>query len=119
MSELQLYTWYKIEDYTKFKNMVYKYLRRFCENRNDIINSKVYRCVEHICKERSIEYIYLLMLNLDYIRYTIKFSEDKPFLIIGSDCEEDTNLNYEEKENKMVEKKQGAFTLLENYYNEK
>ena len=112
MIKLQLHTWYKIEDYTMFKNMVYEYLRtgyKGCDE--DYENSKAYRCVKHICKDQSIEYIKILELHFDFIRYTIKFNEDEPFLIIGSDCEE--------KENKMIEKKQGAFTLLENYYNEK
>ena len=123
MAKLQLYTWYKIEDYTMFKNLVYEYLKAYCKNKNkninDITNSKTYRCAEHICEQQSIEYIKILELHFDYIRYTIKFNEDEPFLIIGSDCEEDTNSDCEEKENKMVEKRQGAFTLLENYYNEK
>ena len=120
MTKLLLYTWYKIEDYTEFKNIVYEYLRahyKGCDE--DYKSSKAYRCVEHICEEQKVKYIKILELHFDYIRYTIKFNEDEPFLIIGSDYEKDINSNCEEKENKMVEKKQGAFTLLENYYNEK
>ena len=121
MIKLQLYTWYKIEDYTMFKNLVYEYLKEYFKNKNinDITNSKTYRCVEHICEQQSIEYIKILELRFDYMRYTIKFNEDEPFLIIGPDCEEDTNSDCEEKENKMIENRKGAFTLLENYYNEK
>lgn len=122
MRSLQLNTWYKIEDYTMFKNLVYEQLRKILNinNISGIINdSKAYRCIEHICEERRIEYIKILELHFDYIRYTTKFNEDYETYIAISSDEEYINLNYNEKENKMVEKKQGAFTLLENYYNEK
>lgn len=123
MTKLQLYTWYKIEDYTMFKNMVYEYLVDLYavddyDDDDDIISSKAYRCVEHICEEQKVKYIKILELDIDHIRYTTKILDCETFLIIGSNCEEDTNPNYK-KENKMVEKRQGAFTLLENYYNEK
>ena len=120
MTKLLLYTWYKIEDYTEFKNIVYEYLRahyKGCDE--DYKSSKAYRCVEHICEEQKVKYIKIVELHFDYIRYTTKILDCETYLTIGSDCEKDTNSNCEEKENKMVEKKQGAFTLLENYYNEK
>lgn len=123
MIKLQLNTWYKIEDYTMFKNLVYEYFRDLYavddyDDMDDITSSKPFRCVEHICEEQKIEYIKILELNIDHIRYTTKILDCETYLTIGSDCEEDTNPNYK-KENKMVEKRQGAFTLLENYYNEK
>ena len=123
MMILQLNTWYKIEDYIMFKNLVYEYFRVLYavddyEDMDDVTSSKPFRCVEHICEEQKVEYIKILELNIDHIRYTTKIPDCEPFLIIDSVCEEDTNPNYK-KENKMVEKKQGAFTLLENYYNEK
>ena len=55
MSKLQLYTWYKIEDYTMFKNLVYEYLRehyKVCDE--DYESSKPFRCVEHICEEQKL-----------------------------------------------------------------
>ena len=124
MIKLQLYTWYKIEDYTMFKNLIYEYFKDLYavddyDDMDDITSSKAYRCVEHICEEQKVKYIKILELDIDHIRYTTKILDCETYLTIGSDCEEDTNPNYEEKENKMVEKRQGAFTLLENYYNEK
>ena len=124
MMILQLNTWYKIEDYIKFKNLVYEYFRVLYavddyEDMDDVISSKPFRCVEYICEEQKVEYIKILELNIDHIRYTTKIPDCEGYIAItDSDCEEDTNLNYK-KENKMVEKRQGAFTLLENYYNEK
>lgn len=121
MIKLQLYTWYKIEDYTMFKNLVYEYLRACCKGCDeDYKSSKAYRCVEHICEEQKVEYIKILELHFDYMRYTTKIPDCEGYIAITDlDCEEDTNPNYKEKENKMIEKRQGAFTLLENYYNEK
>ena len=120
---LQLNTWYKIEDYIEFKNLIYKYISKIhkVNNISGIIgDSKSYRCVEHICEEQRIEYIKILELHFDCIRYTTKIPDCETYIAItGSDCEEYTNPDCEEKENKTVEKKQGAFTLLENYYNEK
>lgn len=136
MRILQLNTWYKIEDYIIFKNLVYEYFKDLYAvddydedddddynsdyNADDIIHSKPFRCVEHICEEQRIKYIKILALDINSIRYTTKIPDCEGYIAItDSDCEEDTNSNCEEKENKMVEKKQGAFTLLENYYNEK
>lgn len=125
MIKLELYTWYKIEDYTMFKNLVYEYFKDLYavddyDDMDDITSSKPFRCVEHICEEQKVEYIKILELNIDHIRYTTKILDCEGYIAItDSDCEEDTNPNYKEKENKMVEKRQGAFTLLENYYNEK
>lgn len=135
MMILQLNTWYKIEDYTTFKNLVYEYFRDLYTvddydedddddynsdyNADDIIHSKPFRCVEHICEEQKVKYIKILELNINRIRYTTKILDCEQYLTIGSDCEEYANPNYKEKENKMIEKRQGAFTLLENYYNEK
>lgn len=145
MSKLQLYTWYKIEDYTMFKNMVYEYFKDLYavddyDDIDDITSSKAYRCVEHICEEQKVKYIKILELDIDHIRYTIKFHKDEQYVTIPllhtssvtnmfSNCNslqtipqldisEDTNPNYKE-ENKMIENRKGAFTLLENYYNEK
>lgn len=125
MIKLQLYTWYKIEDYTMFKNMVYEYFKDLYavddyDDMDDITSNKPFRCVEHICEEQKVKYIKILDLNIDHIRYTTKILDCEEYIAItDSDCEEDTNSNYKEKENKMIEKRQGAFTLLENYYNEK
>ena len=122
MIKLQLHTWYKIEDYTVFKNLVCEYLRAHYEDWDeDYESSKAFRYVKHICEEQSIEYIKILELNINCIRYTTKFNEDYEtyVTITDSDYKEYANQNCEEKENKTVEKKQGAFTLLENYYNEK
>ena len=124
MMILQLNTWYKIEDYSMFKNLVYEYFRVLYavddyEDMDDVTSSKPFRCVEHICEEQKVEYIKILELNIDHIRYTTKIPDCEGYIAItDSNCEEDTNPNYK-KENKMVEKRQGAFTLLENYYNEK
>ena len=103
-----------------FKNLVYEYLRAYCKGCDeDYESSKAYRCVEHICEEQKVEYIKILELHFDYMRYTTKIPDCKGYIAItDSNCEEDTNPNYK-KENKMIENRKGAFTLLENYYNEK
>ena len=82
---LQLNTWYKIEDYIEFKNLIYKYISKIhkVNNISGIIgDSKSYRCVEHICEEQRIEYIKILELHFDCIRYTTKIPDCETYIAI-------------------------------------